>query len=89
MNFELLHGDCLELLKGLPDESVDAVVTDPPYGILTGHRIETDVDIPLLMRECYRVLKPNSFLVYFGLQPTLTYWNTEAFKLFRYKKEVM
>ena len=33
MNFGLLHGDCLELMKSLPDESVDAVVTDPPYGL--------------------------------------------------------
>lgn len=29
----LLHGDCLEELKALPDASVDAVVTDPPYGL--------------------------------------------------------
>jgi site-specific DNA-methyltransferase (adenine-specific) len=30
---KLLHGDCLEFLKTLPDCSVDAVVTDPPYGL--------------------------------------------------------
>lgn len=29
----LLHGDCLEKLKELPDNSVDSIVTDPPYGI--------------------------------------------------------
>jgi site-specific DNA-methyltransferase (adenine-specific) len=29
----LYHGDCLDVLRGLPDQSVDAVVTDPPYGI--------------------------------------------------------
>jgi len=28
---ELIQGDCLEKLKELPDESVDAIVTDPPY----------------------------------------------------------
>jgi site-specific DNA-methyltransferase (adenine-specific) len=88
-NMNLLLGDCLELMKQLPDESVDAVVTDPPYGILTGHKIETDVDIPRFFRECQRVLKPNSFLVYFGMQPTLTFWNIEAFKLFRYKNEII
>ena len=32
-NVELLHGDCLELMKGIPNESVDIVITDPPYGI--------------------------------------------------------
>ena len=33
MTFTLKQGDCLELLKGLPDNSIDAVITDPPYGV--------------------------------------------------------
>ena len=33
MNIQLLHGDCLQKLKELPDNSVDSVVTDPPYGL--------------------------------------------------------
>ena len=33
MKKELLHGDCRELIKGIPDESVDLVLTDPPFGI--------------------------------------------------------
>lgn len=32
----LLHGDCLELMKGIPDNSIDMVLTDPPYKIVTG-----------------------------------------------------
>lgn len=32
-NVTLYHGDCLEVLRGLPDNSVDAIVTDPPYGL--------------------------------------------------------
>lgn len=31
--FRLLHGDCREMLRSLPEASVDACVTDPPYGI--------------------------------------------------------
>ena len=31
--FELWHGDCLELMKNIPDGSVDLVLTDPPYGM--------------------------------------------------------
>ena len=31
--WELHHGDCLEVMRGIPSESVDAVITDPPYGI--------------------------------------------------------
>ena len=30
---ELMHGDCLELMKNIPDKSIDLVLTDPPYGI--------------------------------------------------------
>jgi len=33
---ELLQGDCLELMKTIPDGSIDCVVTDPPYKIITG-----------------------------------------------------
>lgn len=29
----LLHGDCVEVMRGLPECSVDAIVTDPPYGL--------------------------------------------------------
>ena len=30
---QVIHGDCLEVLRTMPDNSVDAVVTDPPYGL--------------------------------------------------------
>lgn len=33
MSFELFHGDCLDVLRGMPDCSVDSIVTDPPYGL--------------------------------------------------------
>ena len=36
MSVKLLHGDCLELMKAIPDESVDLVVTDPPYDVYAG-----------------------------------------------------
>lgn len=85
---DLICGNCLEVMKNLPSESVDAVVTDPPYAILK-HRIETGIDVKLFLSECKRVLKLNSFLIYFGQQPTLTLWNSLAFKLFNYKSEII
>ena len=30
---ELKHGDCIELMRELPDNSIDSIVTDPPYGL--------------------------------------------------------
>lgn len=35
-NVELWNGDCLKLMKGIPDDSIDLVVTDPPYKTITG-----------------------------------------------------
>ena len=39
--FELWHGDCLELMKNIPDGSVDLVLTDPPYGTMKGAPIKS------------------------------------------------
>jgi DNA modification methylase len=35
-NIDLRLGDCLEILKTIPSESIDCLVTDPPYKIITG-----------------------------------------------------
>jgi len=75
-------------MKQLPDESVDLILTDPPYGLFK-HKIETKVNIKLFIKEAYRISKNNSFLIYFGMQPSLTKWNLNAFKYFNYKNEVI
>ena len=66
---ELFNGDCREGLKHLKDNSVDSVVTDPPYGLgfagkawdKTGIAFNVD-----LWREVFRVLKPGGYLLSFG-----------------------
>ena len=63
----LLHGDCLEVLRTLPDCSVDAVVTDPPYGLsFMGKRWDYDVPSVEVWAECLRVLKPGGHLLAFA-----------------------
>ena len=56
---KLLHGDCLEQMKTLPDNSVDAIVSDPPYGISFMAK-KWDYDVPSVdvWQEAMRVLKP-------------------------------
>ena len=56
---KLLQGDCLEQMKTLPDNSVDAIVTDPPYGISFMAK-KWDYDVPKVdvWQEAMRVLKP-------------------------------
>jgi hypothetical protein len=63
-----LHlGDCLEVLRTMPDASVDAVVTDPPYGLsFMGKRWDYDVPSVEIWAECLRVLKPGGHLLAFA-----------------------
>jgi DNA modification methylase len=63
----LLHGDCLERLRELPACSVDACVTDPPYGLsFMGKKWDYDVPGEDIWRECLRVLKPGGHLLAFA-----------------------
>lgn len=65
--FTLYPGDCLESLKKLPDNSVDAIVTDPPYGLsFMGKRWDYDVPGTEVWAECLRVLKPGGHLLAFA-----------------------
>lgn len=69
---KVLHGDCISLLGNLPDNSVDFVLTDPPYLVRyrdrTGRRIENDGNDAWLrpaFAQLFRVLKPDSFCLSF------------------------
>ncbi len=63
----IIHGDSLIELAKLPENSVDAVVTDPPYGLKFMNK-HWDYDVPTieLWREVLRVLKPGAHLLSFG-----------------------
>jgi len=63
----VLHGDSLQVLKELPDNSIDSVVSDPPYGLaFMGKKWDYDVPSVELWREVLRVLKPGGHLLSFG-----------------------
>lgn len=69
---QILQGDCTQLLRELPNESVDLVLTDPPYGVRyqdrTGRTIANDHQLdPVLAAfpELFRVLKPDTFCISF------------------------
>ena len=67
MTATVLHGECIAEMRNLADASVDAIVTDPPYGL--GFMGKAWDDLPPgeeWARECLRVLKPGGHLLAFG-----------------------
>ena len=63
----LIHGDSLDYMRTMDDNSVDAIVTDPPYGLaFMGKKWDYDVPSVELWSEALRVLKPGGHLLSFG-----------------------
>ena len=66
MKINLMQGDCLEQLQWLSDNSVDSIVTDPPYGLsFMGKKWDYDVPSVDIWKEALRVLKPGGHLLAF------------------------
>ncbi len=66
-SFELYNGDCLEIMRAMPDNSIDSIVTDPPYGLsFMGKKWDYDVPSVEIWAECLRVLKPGGHLLAFA-----------------------
>lgn len=68
---DLKQGDCLELMKGIPDGSVDMILCDLPYGTT---KLEWDKCIPFepLWKQYKRIIKPNGAILLFSSQPFTT-----------------
>ena len=81
---ELIHGDCLEEMKNIPDGSVDMVLTDPPYGT-TACKWDTVIDLDLMWEQLKRVIKPNGAIVLFGSQPFTSALVMSNPKMFKYE----
>lgn len=69
-DIELIHGDCLEVMKNIPNGIVDAVICDLPYGILNrnNRNAKWDCVIPFdrLWEQYERIIKDNGAIVLFG-----------------------
>jgi len=63
----LYNDDCLVILKTMDDNSIDSIVTDPPYGLsFMGKKWDYDVPNQEIFEECLRVLKPGGYLLSFS-----------------------
>ena len=69
---QLIHGDCLEKMKDIPDKSIDMILCDLPYGTTA---CKWDVVIPLepLWEQYKRIIKDRGAIVLFGSEPFSSY----------------
>ena len=81
---KLIQGDCLEKMKDIPDGSIDAVITDPPYGT-TACKWDTIVPFELMWEQLKRITKKNGAIVLFGSQPFTSALVMSNPKMFKYE----
>jgi DNA modification methylase len=78
-----MHGDCLELMKTIPDKSIDMVLTDPPYGT-TACKWDNVIPFGPMWTELKRVTKPNAAICLFGMEPFSSHLRISNIKMFKY-----
>lgn len=80
---DLMHGDCLELMKGIPDGSVDMILCDLPYGT-TACKWDSVIPFGPLWEQYNRIIKKNGAIVLFGSEPFSTELRYSNLKRYRY-----
>ena len=81
---KLYKGDCLEVMKQIPDGSVDAIITDPPYGT-TACKWDSVIDFTLMWEQLNRIIKPTGAIVLFAQQPFSSVLLVSNVKKFRHR----
>jgi len=84
MDINLYNDDCFNVLNTLPDNSVDLVLTDPPYGT-TAIKWDNVLDFDKMWVELERVTKPKSNIILFASQPFTSLLITSKLDWFRYE----
>jgi len=74
-SINFINCDCFDYLPEIKNESVKAVITDPPWKYLKNQKLEKDFDENLFFSECRRILKDDGFIVLFGRGTSFYRWN--------------
>jgi site-specific DNA-methyltransferase (adenine-specific) len=82
-SYTLYNGDCLDILPTLPDQSVDAIIADPPYGT-TACKWDSLIPFEPMWKELKRIIKPRGAIVLFGSQPFTSALIMSNVKWFKY-----
>ena len=80
---KIICGDCLEVMKGIPDGSVDAIITDPPYGT-TACKWDSVIPFEPMWKQLKRIIKPNGAIVLFGSEPFSSALRMSNIKNYKY-----
>ena len=80
---DLRQGDCLELMKDIPDDSVDMVLTDPPYGT-TACKWDSVIPFEEMWLRLNKLIKPNGAIVLFGSEPFSSALRMSNIKNYKY-----
>lgn len=80
---DLRHGDCLEIMKNIPDGSVDMIICDLPYGT-TACKWDSIIPFEELWKEYCRIIKDDGAIILFGSEPFTSILICSQISLFRY-----
>ena len=80
---DLRLGDCLEVMKTIESNSIDAIITDPPYGT-TACKWDSVIDFDLMWEQLNRIIKPNGAIVLFGSEPFSSALRMSNIKNYKY-----
>jgi len=80
---QLMHGNCLELMKSIPNGSIDAIITDPPYGT-TACKWDSVIPFDLMWEQLNRIIKTNGAIVLFGSEPFSSALRMSNIKNYKY-----
>ena len=79
----IYNQDCLEAMKEIPDYSIDAIITDPPYGT-TACKWDSVIPFDLMWEQLNRIIKPNGAIVLFGSEPFSSVLRMSNIKNYKY-----
>ena len=80
---KLFNGDCLEVMKKLEDNSVDAIICDPPYGT-TSCKWDSVIPFEPMWKQLKRIIKPNGAIALFGSEPFSSALRMSNIKNYKY-----
>ena len=82
--YQLWFGDCLELMKDIPDGSIDLILCDPPYGT-TSCKWDSIIPLEPMWKELKRIIKPNGMVCIMASSPFNYILGCSNLKMFRHE----